>query len=110
MIGELVKVDLKGRITIPATIRLLANINEGDSLLLTYDELSHKIVIHVMGEGEFMFCSGSLGSELLVSVIKSGGASWFTCKRAGETFNCKLIMRRELGESFRKVLVCHDSS
>ncbi|MCC6055071.1 MAG: AbrB/MazE/SpoVT family DNA-binding domain-containing protein, partial [Desulfurococcaceae archaeon] len=43
MYSDVVKIDSKGRITIPSAIRLLLNMEEGDKMVLLFDEDELKI-------------------------------------------------------------------
>jgi AbrB family looped-hinge helix DNA binding protein len=47
-----VKVDLKGRLTIPHQLRKLLNIEPGDTLVVDYDE-EHKMLHYAKAENPF---------------------------------------------------------
>jgi len=67
---QTVKIDQKGRITLPSVVRILSGLNEGSEVLLIYDE--GRVIIELIPvEDEIMECSivGD-SSELLVLLSK----------------------------------------
>jgi len=70
MIMETVKVDSKGRITIPASIRLLLDINDGDTILLSIDENNYRIELKIFKNNTLYLCKGQLDRQLLLEMLK----------------------------------------
>ncbi len=70
MIMETVKVDSKGRITIPASIRLLLDINDGDTILLSVDEDSYRIELKIFKNNTLYLCKGQLDRQILLEMLK----------------------------------------
>jgi len=67
---QTVKIDQKGRITLPSAVRILAGLDEGSEVLLVYDE-GRVIIELVPVEDEIVECDvvGGAG-ELLVLLSK----------------------------------------
>lgn len=68
MITEIVKVDAKGRITIPAYIRLLLNVDEGGKVLMSIDEEKGIIVLRAF-QDQWMRCTGILSRNDLLTLM-----------------------------------------
>jgi len=64
-----VKIDQKGRITLPSVIRILSGLNEGSEVLLIYDE--GRVTIELIPiEDEIAECNVVGSSELLILLSK----------------------------------------
>ncbi|ADM27000.1 transcriptional regulator, AbrB family [Ignisphaera aggregans DSM 17230] len=70
MIMETVKVDSKGRITIPASIRLLLDINDGDTILLSIDEDNYRIELKIFKNNTLYLCKGQLDRQTLLEMLE----------------------------------------
>lgn len=80
MITEIVKIDSKGRITIPASIRLLLDINDGDIVLLSTDEDSYRIELKIFKNNTLYLCRGQFDRQLLLEVLKKLRVISLRCK------------------------------
>ncbi len=80
MFSDVVKVDSKGRITIPAALRLLLNISDGEKLILIFDENSNKIEIRLPKPGNTLMCNDVIDKNTLLEIIKKFNANIISCR------------------------------
>lgn len=95
MFSEVVKVDGKGRITIPAALRLLLDINDGEKLVLVYDENSDKIEIHLSRRGSSIFCSDIVSRGALLELLEKFRVNAISCRCRDHQcafYHCKIII------------------
>ncbi|MEM1644368.1 MAG: AbrB/MazE/SpoVT family DNA-binding domain-containing protein [Ignisphaera sp.] len=65
---EVIKVDAKGRITIPAYVRLLLDVNEGSKVLMSVDEEKGAIILRAFHE-KWIKCTGTMSKDELIDII-----------------------------------------
>ncbi|MDK6027965.1 AbrB/MazE/SpoVT family DNA-binding domain-containing protein [Ignisphaera sp. 4213-co] len=99
MYADIVKVDVKGRITIPSALRLLLNIEEGDKLIILFDEDLQKIEIVSAKSSDLTLCTitSSLNKvlELLTAIGNNLIAMNCRCIDAScNRYRCKLIISK----------------
>ncbi|MEL9940080.1 MAG: AbrB/MazE/SpoVT family DNA-binding domain-containing protein [Ignisphaera sp.] len=107
MYADVVRVDSKGRITIPSTLRLLLNIEEGDQLVLLFDESTQKIEILGPGTDNPVVCITANPLENVLDIISNIGNDLIavTCRRIDEErgeYKCKIVLNKkalELGKA-----------
>lgn len=104
MYADVVRVDSKGRITIPSTLRLLLNIEEGDQLVLLFDENTQKIEILGPGANNPVVCVTADSLENVLDIISNIGNDLIgvTCRRVGEEhgeYKCKIVINKKALES-----------
>ncbi|MEM2221151.1 MAG: AbrB/MazE/SpoVT family DNA-binding domain-containing protein [Ignisphaera sp.] len=95
MFSEVVKVDSKGRITIPATLRLLLNISDGEKLILVFDEDSNKIELHLSKPNRTLFCSGVISRDTLLRLLKEYNMDIISCRCRDnhcDFYHCKIFV------------------
>jgi len=94
---EIVKVDSKGRITIPATLRLILGIEEGSKLLLIADPDSMKIEIKVVPQNIVIEKRVVNENELIEFLSKHITMLYaLSCHRISEhTFQCRLAISEQ---------------
>lgn len=96
MYEEIVKVDSKGRITIPATLRLVLGIEEGSKLLLVADPDSMKIEIKVVPQNVVIEKRVINENELVEFLSKHITMLYaLSCHRISEhAFQCRLAISK----------------
>ncbi|MEM0026835.1 MAG: AbrB/MazE/SpoVT family DNA-binding domain-containing protein [Ignisphaera sp.] len=107
MHADVVKVDSKGRITIPSTLRLLLDIEEGDKLILLFDEDTQKIEILGPGSNNPVICIAVNPLKNMLDIISDIGNDLIaiTCRRIDEEhgeYKCKIVLNKkalELGKT-----------
>ncbi len=94
MITEIVKVDSKGRVTIPASIRLLLDINDGDVILLSADEDSYRIELKILKNSILYLCKGQFDKQLLSEMLKKFKIAFLKCKCIDEClqYRCEIYI------------------
>lgn len=94
MYEEIVKVDSKGRITIPATLRLVLGIEEGSKLLLVADPDNMKIEIKVVPQN-IVFEKRVINENELINFLSKHIAMLYalSCYRISEhAFQCRIAV------------------
>jgi AbrB family looped-hinge helix DNA binding protein len=94
LITEVVKVDAKGRITIPAYIRLLLNIDDNGKILLKVDEDRGVITLRVFQEN-WIKCHGKLNKQELAKILNEVKVIALKCLSSENKFNeyrCDLVI------------------
>lgn len=91
---EIIRVDAKGRITIPAYVRLLLDVDEGSKVLMSVDEEKGSIIIRTFHE-KWVRCTGTIGKEELIGIIRESNVISIKCvsdiANAG-IYRCDLIV------------------
>lgn len=93
MYTEVVKIDAKGRITIPSYIRLLLNVDEGGKILMHVDEIRGMIMIRTFRE-EWARCKGILAKNDVVELMSRANIISINCVNEfsnREQFRCEII-------------------
>uniref|UniRef100_A0A7C4NM58 AbrB/MazE/SpoVT family DNA-binding domain-containing protein n=1 Tax=Ignisphaera aggregans TaxID=334771 RepID=A0A7C4NM58_9CREN len=75
---EVIKVDAKGRITIPAYVRLLFDVDEGSKILMSVDEEKGAIILRTFHE-KWVRCTGTMGKEELIDIISKSNVISIKC-------------------------------
>jgi len=95
LIAEVVKVDAKGRITIPAYVRLLLNVDEGSKVLMHVDEERGVITLRSFQE-KWVRCRGTLDRNELAALISRFKIVSLRCVNeapgADDIYRCDLIL------------------
>lgn len=104
MYAEVVKVDGKGRITIPSYVRLLLNVDEGSKVLMSVDEVRGTITLRVFQKG-WVRCFDTLNRDELAELILKATVISFKCTSNapnGESYECDMVI--DSGSSHRDIL------
>lgn len=102
MITEVVKVDAKGRITIPAYVRLLLNVDEGSKIVLNVDEDKGVMVMRTFRE-DWVRCEGVISKQELVKILNEVKVIVIKCFDSGlDEYRCDIVL--EVKDSLKKVL------
>ncbi len=104
---ENVKIDSKGRITIPAYIRLALGIESGDKLLLIAYPDRGSIEIRKIYEDAFS-CSGTIGINDFIALLRTLSTNnikiyAITCTVSGdgEEYRCSLVVSSDISANTR---------
>lgn len=95
MFSEIVRVDGKGRITLPATLRLLLDINEGERLILVFNEDGNKIEIYLPKMGKVLVCVGEMEKGVLTDLLRDFNINTFSCRCKDDLCSlywCKILV------------------
>jgi AbrB family looped-hinge helix DNA binding protein len=100
MYSDVVKIDSKGRITIPSAIRLLLNMEEGDKMVLLFDEDELKIELLSTKATNVIVCKLLDDFKNVVEMLKklSNGVIAFSCRcydTSCNKFRCKFILEEK---------------
>lgn len=105
MFAEVIKVDAKGRITIPAYVRILLDVNEGSKVLMSVDEEKGTIILRAFSE-KWIRCTGTMSKDELIDII--GKSKIVNIKCISDTTNidvyrCDIIVesRGDIGKAFK---------
>ncbi|MCX8168474.1 MAG: AbrB/MazE/SpoVT family DNA-binding domain-containing protein [Ignisphaera sp.] len=93
--SDVVKVDSKGRITIPAALRLLLNISDGEKLVLIFDEDNNKIEIRLPRQGDGLVCNDIVSKDVLLELLKRFDVSIVSCRCKDDhcaLYHCKIFI------------------
>ena len=101
MYSDIVKVDSKGRITIPSAIRLLFGVEEGDKLILLIDEEEQKIELRNIKTSNLVICRmvDNLGNVIESLSKISGNVIAFNCRcydASCSKFKCRFIVEEKI--------------
>jgi AbrB family looped-hinge helix DNA binding protein len=107
VISEVVKVDAKGRITIPAYVRLLLNIDNGGRVLMNVDEDKGVIMLKVFQEN-WTRCWGVLTKRELVKLFNEAkviASRCFVLEGKHDEYRCDMVIegKEVLGEVLGKL-------
>jgi AbrB family looped-hinge helix DNA binding protein len=108
MYTEIVKVDAKGRITIPSSVRLLLGIEEGDQLLLIVDEEHHAIKLQTFKNDSVVICKMIINAKSINEIFSSLANKIinFSClciDDVCETYRCKLVVSSDVVEKILNI-------
>ena len=108
MYTEIVKVDAKGRVTIPSSVRLLLGIEEGDQLLLIVDEEHHTIKLQTFKNGSIVICKMMINAKSINEIFSSlaNKIISFSClciDRACEAYRCRLVVPGDVVEKILNI-------
>jgi AbrB family looped-hinge helix DNA binding protein len=118
MYTEIVKVDAKGRVTIPSSVRLLLGIEEGDQLLLIVDEEHHTIKLQVFKNNNIVTCkiianTKSINRILSSFISKIINFSCLCIDKTCEAYRCKLVVPSDIVEKILNIepsALCTDTT
>lgn len=94
MYTEIVRIDAKGRITIPSYIRLLLDLNEGSEILMDIDEDKGMIVLRAFRK-EWIKCSGVLRKDDLIEIVMKTRVINIKCISNlddGDVYKCNIVL------------------
>lgn len=97
MYTEIVKVDAKGRITIPAYVRLLLNVDEGSRIVLNVDEDRGVLMLKVFREN-WVKCEGVVNKSELVKILnnlKVISVKCFNLENEVNEYRCDMVLELE---------------
>ncbi|MCI4435976.1 MAG: AbrB/MazE/SpoVT family DNA-binding domain-containing protein [Ignisphaera sp.] len=108
MYTEIVKVDAKGRVTIPSSVRLLLDIEEGDQLLLIVDEEHHAIKLQAFKNDSIVICKMMINAKSINEIFSSLANKIinFSClciDEACEAYRCKLVVPSDVVEKILNI-------
>ncbi len=91
---EVVKLDSKGRVTIPASLRLLLGLEEGSRLLLIADPDNLRIEIRIIPQDVTIERIVVKENELAEIVSKYANTMYsMSCyRRSDDTFQCRVVI------------------
>lgn len=94
MYEEIVKLDSKGRVTIPASLRLLLGLEEGSRLLLIADPDNLRIEIRVVPQDVTIEKIVVKENELAEIVSRYANTMYaLSCyRRSDDTFQCRVVI------------------
>uniref|UniRef100_A0A7C5UWC6 AbrB/MazE/SpoVT family DNA-binding domain-containing protein n=1 Tax=Ignisphaera aggregans TaxID=334771 RepID=A0A7C5UWC6_9CREN len=103
----MVRVDL----TIPATLRLLLDIKEGEKLVLIFNEDSNKIEIYLPKISNTLLCDDEISKDILLELLRKFKVNAFKCRCIDNhctIYRCKIFIELDEhgGESIKKLLKC----
>mgnify|MGYP001772961550 CR=1 FL=1 len=105
MRSEVVKVDAKGRITIPSYVRLLLNVDEGSRVIMDIDELRGIIVLRTI-DSEWMRCRGTMTKSEVAELMAGTTVVYsISCSSRDENvglYECDIIVGS--GKGIEKVV------
>jgi AbrB family looped-hinge helix DNA binding protein len=108
MFSEIVKLDSKGRVTIPATLRLLLDIKEGEKLVLIFNEDGNKIEIYLPKINNTLLCDDEISKDILLELLRKFKVNAFKCRCIDnhcDVYRCKIFIELdEHDESIKKFL------
>ena len=98
MYVEILKVDGKGRITIPSYMRIALGIEPNSRVILALDEERKVIEVRICEPGTLFTCIGEgIGMEDLETVIKEyrDKIVAISCAKVSDKATCKLLVKDE---------------
>lgn len=113
MYTEIVKIDAKGRITIPSHIRLLLNFDEGRRIFMNVDEAKGIIILRAFNKKWFQ-CDGVLMKDQLIEIMAKAKIISIKCVNEIDNDNmykCNIVL--EYDKSLDKTLAnihCFDNN
>jgi|UniRef100_A0A7J3YUQ0 looped-hinge helix DNA binding domain, AbrB family len=104
MYSDVVRLDSKGRITIPSVVRLLLNVEEGDKLVLLFDEEGSKIELRIAKANNVVTCKMQDSIRNIVELLSKVGndviSFYCRCYDAScNKFKCKFVLKEKIVKS-----------